>query len=208
LYIEVGYNVFSSNTSQDTFTQIENDALDSFGQFIASITLCRIALLQIVPSLTLCSNFASAVASTPLFVLSDKMNKKLPPLIFTNFFTDTKAMLEKDHSSTNSRLRVWFFGYYRLINHSRLIQFLLNGYQSIVSMAIIFFPHYLHLLVPILVAILLHCFTKREAGSAFMLYCSSRNFSSEALMMMEVLKKRKMLTTAMTMTTMMMSFSI
>jgi len=156
LYLEVGDRVFSSNGFQDTFTKIENDEKDSFGQFIASITLCRIALLQIVPSLTVWSNFASAVASTPLFVLSDTMNEKLPPLLYTASYVDAEKMLGADQTSTPSRVRVWFFGYYRLINHSRLIQFFIHGFQSIVSMSIIFFPQYLGLFVPIVVAIWLH----------------------------------------------------
>jgi len=155
VYREVGNEVFSSK-KEDTFTKIENDVKESFGQFIASIILCRIALLQIVPSLTVISNFASAVASTPLFVLSETMNERLPPLIFTKSLKIAEEMLEADTSTSPSRARVWFFAYFMFINHSRLIQFFINGYQSVVSISIIFFPQYLGKLVPLLVAILFH----------------------------------------------------
>lgn len=168
---------------EDIFTKIENDEKVAFSQFVSAVTLGRIALLQIVPHLTLGSVILSSVASSPLFVgpffeaksghVNTKnenenerkdavfdippvssMREKLPPLIFFGAFKEAKTMLDAD--SNTSRLLVLFFGYYILINHSRLIQFFINGYFCVVSIAIIFGSHILWLLVPVLMIILIH----------------------------------------------------
>jgi hypothetical protein len=155
--------IYNTDEREDIYTKIENDEKVAFGQYVAAVTLGRIVLLQIVPQLTVVSLILSAVASTPLFVglfeTNDvtapvlSMKEKLLPLIFFNAYKEAKAMLEAD--SNYSTARVSFFTIYLFINHSRLIQFLINLYLCFVSIAIIFIPQVLWLLVPILIFILI-----------------------------------------------------
>jgi len=140
----------SSNFEETIFN---NDDTVAFVQFVSSFTTCRITLWQFVPSLTLVSIMASAVASSPLYLPRNEMNIRLPPFFFFNAFTRAKKIL---NATSFFQGQVCFFGYYMLINHSRLIQFIINGFISLVSIAIIFSPNYLRLLVPPLMFILLH----------------------------------------------------
>ena len=156
IYRQIGDEVFTNIRVKDIFTKIDNNERVAFGQFVASMCTCRIALLQIFPILTLWSMFASAVSATPLVVLSDEMDKKLPPMIVLKPFAEAEAMLREDYKGDPPLIQVWFIGYYLLVNQSRLIQFILSGYLYLMSMSIIFFPTALVQLTPILAFILLH----------------------------------------------------
>lgn len=91
IYRKVGDGVFS-NPLEDAFTKIDNDEGVSFGQFVSALTMCRIALLQIMPSLTVWAVFASSVAASPLLVCK-AMHLKLPPLIATDAFQRAYELL-------------------------------------------------------------------------------------------------------------------
>ena len=157
VYSSIGDEVFQDTQSTDVFTKIDNDEKVAFGKFLGSMCTCRIALLQIAPVLTAWSLFASAVASSPLFVSCPEMrDKMLPPLILLNPFEKARELLTADYRRAPPRHKVWFLGYYILINQSRLIQYFLNAYFFLMSASMIFFPQALVQLVPILVAILLH----------------------------------------------------
>ena len=154
IYRQIGDRVFTKRV-EDAFTKIDNDETLAFGQFIAAITTCRIALLQVAPSLTAWSLFASAVASTPLLV-HPSMSCKLPPLLDTNAYEHAHSLLLADYKKQPSRLQLAFLTYYIFINRSRLIQFCINAELNIVAIAIIFFPQQLKFLVPIMLFIMTH----------------------------------------------------
>jgi hypothetical protein len=66
-------------------------------------------------------------------------------------------MLKADSTNRDPPcLLAYFLGYYILINQSRLIQFFINGYSFLMSIAIIFFPKALFELTPFLIGMLLH----------------------------------------------------
>ena len=156
VYSSIGDEVFQDTQSTDVFTKIDNDEKVAFGKFLGSMCTCRIALLQVAPVLTAWSLFASAVASSPLFVSCPEMREMLPPLILPNPFEKARELLTADYRRTPPRYKVWFLGYYILINQSRLIQYFNNAYFFLISASMIFFPQALVQLVPILVALLLH----------------------------------------------------
>ena len=84
------------------------------------------------------------------------MREMLPPLILPNPFEKARELLTADYRRAPPRHKVWFLGYYILINQSRLIQYFLNAYFFLMSASMIFFPQALVQLVPILVALMLH----------------------------------------------------
>ena len=158
MYRNIGDEIFEETLSKDVFTTIDNDKKVAFGQFVASMCTCRIALLQVAPVLTAFSLFSSSVAGSPLFVLSADMEKELPPVIdLFQPFKDAETMLAADYANrTPPGLQKRFLGYYILINQSRLIQFIINGYSFLTSIAIIFFPKTIFVLTPFLTFIVLH----------------------------------------------------
>ena len=154
IYREVGNGVFSKHT-KDVFTKIDNDEGVSFGQFVSAVTMCRIALLQIDPSLTVWAVFASSVAASPLLVC-EAMHKKLPPLIATNAFQRAYDLLKETYCRKPPIMQTAFLGWYIFVNQSRIIQFMLAGFLNIVSIGIIFFPQHLKNLIPPLVILIVH----------------------------------------------------
>jgi hypothetical protein len=158
IYRSIGDEIFHETKSQDVFTKIDNNEKVAFGQFVASMCTCRIALLQIAPVLTPLSLFSSSVAGSPLIVLCPEMVKELPPLFdLCQPFKDAKTMLKADYTNRDPpRLLIWFLGYYILVNQSRLIQFFINGYSFLMSIALIFFPKSLFVLTPFLTCVVPH----------------------------------------------------
>lgn len=154
IYRQVGNGVFSKPL-EDAFTKIDNDQGVSFGQFVSAVTMCRIALLQIEPSLTVWAVFASSVAASPLLVC-EAMHKKLPPLIATDAFQRAYDLLKETYCRKPPIIQTAFLGWYIFINQSRIIQFMLAGFLNIVSIGIIFFPQRLKHLIPPLVILIVH----------------------------------------------------
>lgn len=154
IYRQVGNGVFS-NPLEDAFTKIDNDERVSFGQFVSAVTMCRIALLQIEPSLTVWAVFASSVAASPLFVC-EAMHQKLSPLIATDAFQWAYHLLKETYNKKPPMIQTAFLGWYIFVNQSRIIQFMLAGFLNIVSIGIIFFPQHLKHLIPPLVILIVH----------------------------------------------------
>ena len=154
IYRKVGNGVFL-NPLEDAFTKIDNDEGVSFGQFVSAVTMCRIALLQIEPSLTVWAVFASSVAASPLLVC-EAMHKKLPPLIATNAFQRAYDLLKETYCRKPPIIQTAFLGWYIFVNQSRIIQFMLAGFLNIISIGIIFFPQHLKNLIPPLVVLIVH----------------------------------------------------
>jgi hypothetical protein len=117
--------------------------------------MCRIALLQIEPSLTVWAVFASSVAASPLLVC-EAMHKKLPPLIATDAFQRAYDLLKETYCRKPPIIQTAFLGWYIFVNQSRIIQFMLAGFLNIVSIGIIFFPQRLKHLIPPLVILIVH----------------------------------------------------
>jgi hypothetical protein len=117
--------------------------------------MCRIALLQIDPSLTVWAVFASSVAASPLLVC-EAMHKKLPPLIATNAFQRAYDLLKETYCRKPPIIQTAFLGWYIFVNQSRIIQFMLAGFLNIISIGIIFFPQHLKNLIPPLVILIVH----------------------------------------------------
>jgi hypothetical protein len=142
---------------QDAFTKIDNEEKIIFGRFVAAVTTCRIALLQIVPVLTLWSLLASAVASTPMFVFNKEMNDMLPAMIATDAYKKAVLWLTEDYNGKRPGcLQCLFLTYYIFINQSRLILCCINGFLSFISVAIIFFPEQLQWMIPVMVVVMVH----------------------------------------------------
>jgi hypothetical protein len=154
IYRQVGNGVFL-NPLEDAFTKIDNDEGVSFGQFVSAVTMCRIALLQIEPSLTVWAVFASSVAASPLLVC-EAMHKKLPPLFATDAFQRAYDLLDKTYFRKPPIIQTAFLGWYIFVNQSRIIQFMLAGFLNIISIGIIFFPQHLKNLIPPLVVLIVH----------------------------------------------------
>jgi hypothetical protein len=117
--------------------------------------MCRIALLQIEPSLTVWAVFASSVAASPLLVC-EAMHKKLPPLIATDAFQRAYDLLKETYCRKPPIIQTAFLGWYIFVNQSRIIQFMLAGFLNIVSIGIIFFPQHVKNLILPLVILIVH----------------------------------------------------
>jgi hypothetical protein len=117
--------------------------------------MCRIALLQIEPSLTVWAVFASSVAASPLLVC-EAMHLKLPPLFATDAFQRSYDLLDKTYFRKPPIIQTVFLGWYIFVNQSRIIQFMLAGFLNIISIGIIFFPQHLKNLIPPLVVLIVH----------------------------------------------------
>jgi len=154
IYRQVGNGVFL-NPLEDAFTKIDNDEGVSFGHFVSAVTMCRIALLQIEPSLTVWAVFASSVAASPLLVC-EAMHKKLPPLFATDAFQRAYDLLDKTYFRKPPIIQTAFLGWYIFVNQSRIIQYMLAGFLNIISIGIIFFPQHLKNLIPPLVVLIVH----------------------------------------------------
>lgn len=141
----------------DAFARIDNDPKLFFMSYVSSIVSARVVLIQLIPIFTLWSIFAVELARCPIFVFSDRMNKRLPPLWVWNPVAIARAWLEQDYKD-KSRIpewKVYILACHIFVRESRLINFAIIVYTNFVSIGLVFFPRGLQGLVVLLVIILL-----------------------------------------------------
>ena len=125
-----------SNSSQRALNRAK------FIAFISAIVSTRVVLLQLFPMLTLWSIIAVELSMCPIFVLSRKMRKMLPPLIFLNAFREARSQLRNEFGhATWPKWKEYSLGIYLIVHHSRIVQFVLIILQLTVSIILVFHPH-------------------------------------------------------------------
>jgi hypothetical protein len=117
---------------------LRNDDL-AMNNIIKSIIGARALLLQVFPLLAIASVAIITTCGSPLFLIGEKMNKRLPGLIITNPYELAKEREKQNFIITNNQSSKYWILYLRtiqvLFTESRLLLFIYYG--AIVSFSVI-----------------------------------------------------------------------
>ena len=126
----------------EALVKVANDPTILFQQYLGAIVKVRVVLLQIVSVFTIWSILAVELAGSPIFVFSETLNKKLPPLLVKHPFHTAELLLEDDARHAGQQhvesWKVFCLGSYILIMQSRLIQFVFTLINTFAALIIVF----------------------------------------------------------------------
>jgi len=71
-----------------------------YSALVSAIVSTRSVILQLIPSLTVVSIFASIMSGTPIFVSSKKLHRNLPEMIISEPFTEARAQEQESIDET------------------------------------------------------------------------------------------------------------
>jgi len=71
-----------------------------YSAMVAAIVSTRSVILQLIPSLTVLSIFASTMSATPIFVSSKRLDRNLPEMIISEPFTEARAQEQEGIDET------------------------------------------------------------------------------------------------------------
>jgi hypothetical protein len=130
--------------SEEAFLKVLNDPKFTFQYFLAAIVSVRVVLLQVVPILTIPSIIAVEIANCPILVFSERLNKRLPPLLVEAPFEEAQRLLLEDAKNADlnhvPKWKIIALGFFMFVRQSRLIQFLFLPINSFTMIVIAFSP--------------------------------------------------------------------
>ena len=134
-------NNYESEQDGSIGNDLERRAM--FIKFLSAMTSCRAVLWQLIPGLTAFAILSVDLSSCPIFIVSEKVQHWVPPLIVKNSWDIAKSQFAEGclGSKDKEKPQPWqliLLSFYIFVQESRLVQFIIIVVNSSAAFAIVF----------------------------------------------------------------------